>query len=345
VAVRSRPDQSRTRFEPDPDEIKGYTTRGRGWEARQSWFLVFFLFFFTYWVPLVYMGLRVLQFRWVIYGFIYAGPAAILGIMLGTSDMARAAAESAPQQAADMAVAAHVGALRYAWYSAAAFWVFALIHTWMAREEFLMRLAEAHDERDDMRARVRQKLEETLEGDPEATAAPARRLLHWNTATETELAMLPGLGPQRAKEALELRSQVGGFGSFHQFAERLQLSEQTQTRLRPLFAEDEFGKTAEIAPSDPAYRVLPDGRRVLELNWASAETLAALPGLGPEVGRRAVALRDGDGPFKSLEDFRFRLNLTMDAIIKITPYVSVISMSTKAAGGSGTKTGGRIVDA
>ena len=68
-------------------------------------------------------------------------------------------------------------------------------------------------------------------------------------------------------------------------------------------------------------------------------------GLGPEVGRRAVALRDGDGPFKSIEDFRFRLNLTMDAIIRITPYVSVISMSTKAAGGSGTKTGGRIVDA
>jgi DNA uptake protein ComE-like DNA-binding protein len=326
VAVRSKSDASRTRFEPDPDDIKGYTTRGRGWEARQSWFFLLFLTYFLYWVPLVYMGLRVLQFRWVVYGLFYAGPAASLALLLWLGGM--------PD-----------GVVRYSWYTTSAFWVFALINTWAAREEFLMRLAEAHDERDDMRARVRQKLEETLEGDPEATVTPARRLLHWNTATETELAMLPGLGPQRAKEALGLRSQVGGFGSFRQFAERLQLSEQTQTRLRPLFVEDEFGKTAEIAPSDPAYRVLPDGRRVLELNWASAETLAALPGLGPEVGRRAVALRDGDGPFKSIEDFRFRLNLTMDAIIKITPYVSVISMSTKAAGGSSTKTGGRIVDA
>jgi DNA uptake protein ComE-like DNA-binding protein len=82
---------------------------------------------------------------------------------------------------------------------------------------------------------------------------------------------------------------------------------------------------------------------VLELNWASLETLAALPGLGPEVARRAVTLR-GDGPFKSLEDFRFRLNLSLDTLIKIQPYVSVISMSTRPGGGTGTSTGGRIVD-
>ena len=56
-------------------------------------------------------------------------------------------------------------------------------------------------------------------------------------------------------------------------------------------------------------------------------------------------MRDGDGPYKSLEDFRFRVGLSMDAIIQLSPYVSVISMSTRAAGGPGTKTGGRIVDA
>ena len=327
MAVRSRSDASpRPRFEPDPDEIKGYTTRGTRWEWRESWFLLLFLTYFLYWVPLIYMGLRVLQFRWVVYGLFYAGPAAGLALVLWLGDIAE-------------------GVRSYSWYSTSAFWVFALINTWAAREEFLMRLAEAHDERDDLRARVRARPEEDTLENPVQAERPARRLLHWTSATEAELAMLPGLGPQRAREALELRAQVGGFGSFRQFAERLQLSEQTQTRLRPLFEADELAKPSDIAPSDPAYRVLPDGRRVLELNWASAETLAALPGLGPEVGRRAVALRDGDGPFKSIEDFRFRLNLTMDAIIKITPYVSVISMSTKAAGGSGTKTGGRIVDA
>jgi DNA uptake protein ComE-like DNA-binding protein len=319
VAVRSRSDVARARHDPDPEEVKGYTTRGRRWEWRESWFLLLFLTFFLYWVPLVYMGLRVLQFRWVVYGILYAGPAALLMLMTSST---------------------------YAWYSASAFWIFALIHTWVAREEYLMRLAEAHDERDEMRARV---LEKRLEA--EETLAPARaapRKLHWNTASEAELAMLPGLGPQRAKQALALRSQTGGFRSFRHFGEQLQLTEQTLTRLRPLFeAEEEAASRSsspEIAPTDPAYRVLPDGRRVLELNWASAETLAMLPGLGPELGRRAAALRDADGPFKSLEDFRFRLGLSMDTIVKITPYVAVISMSTKPAGGAATRTGGRIVD-
>jgi type II secretory pathway component PulK len=99
-----------------------------------------------------------------------------------------------------------------------------------------------------------------------------------------------------------------------------------------------------VPKDDPAYRVLPDGSRVLEVNWASAEALGALPGLGPEIARRAVAMRDGDGPFKSLEDFRYRLGLSMDVLIRIGPYVSVISMSLRPGGGSEKKTGGRIVD-
>lgn len=346
MAVRSKSDVTQTRHYPDPDEVKGYTTRGRRWEWRESWFLLFFLTFFLYWVPLVYMGLRVLQFRWVVYGILYAGPAALLLFMIGTTDAAREAAQAVPQAAGDMAVAAHAGALRYAWYSTCAFWVFALINTWVAREEFLMRLAEAHDERDEMRARVLEKRLEAEETTEPARAAP--RKLHWNSASEAELAMLPGLGPQRAKQALALRSQTGGFRSFRHFAEQLQLTDQTLTRLRPLFeAEEETASrpsSPEIAPTDPAYRMLPDGRRVLELNWASAETLAMLPGLGPELARRAVTQRDADGPFKSLEDFRFRLGLSMDAIIKITPYVAVISMSTQPAGGAATRTGGRIVD-
>jgi DNA uptake protein ComE-like DNA-binding protein len=320
VAVRSKSDLTQARHYPDPDEVKGYTTRGRRWEWRQSWFLFFFLTYFLYWVPLVYMGLRVLQFRWVVYGILYAGPAALLVFMIGTAD---------------------AGAVRYAWYSTSAFWVFALINTWVAREEFLMRLAEAHDERDEMRARVLEKRTEMEEAEP-ARAAP--RKLHWNTASEAELAMLPGLGPQRAKQALALRSQAGGFRSFRHFGEQLQLSDPTLTRLRPLFEAEEEVRAPQIAPTDPAYRMLPDGRRVLELNWASAETLAMLPGLGPELAQRAVTQRDADGPFKSLEDFRFRLGLSMDAIIKITPYVAVISMSTKPAGGAATRTGGRIVD-
>ena len=64
-----------------------------------------------------------------------------------------------------------------------------------------------------------------------------------------------------------------------------------------------------------------------------------------EAARRAVSLREGDGPFKSLEDFRYRVGLSMDVLIRISPHVSVISMSTRPGGGSATRTGGRIANA
>ena len=165
-----------------------------------------------------------------------------------------------------------------------------------------------------------------------------------NRVTEAELALLPGLGPERARQAMRMREDMGDYRSFADFAAKLQLPDAAGARLRPLFEPDSEEVALAIAKDDPAYRLLPDGSRVLEINWASAEALGALPGLGPETARRAVTLRDGDGPYKSLEDFRYRLKLPMDVMIKIGPYVSVISTSTRPGGGSAPKTGGRIVD-
>lgn len=312
----------------DPDEVKGVTTRGVGWEMRQLWFLVFFLTFFGYWVPLVYMGLRVLQFRWIVYGLFYAGPVALLGLVIASGGAGPGGMHFSG------------GTITRMWQAVGGFWFIAAIHTWNAREEFLMMRAEQEFDREDLAERLRGRGEA-----PGESAAPPepRRLLNVNRVTETELAMLPGLGPERARQALRLREQMGEFRSFADFAQKLQLPAETGARLRPLFEPDSEQVAPAIPKDDPAYRLLPDGSRVLELNWASAEALGALPGLGPEVARRAVALRD-DGPFKSLEDFRYRLSLPMDVIIKIGPYVSVISMSTRPGGGGGARTGGRIVD-
>ncbi len=304
----------------------GYTHKGRAWEWRSSWFLVFFLTWFLYWVPLLYMGLRVLQLRWAVYAALYAPVSLLLiGALLFR--------ESVPAQLT-----------AYLWRSSIAFFIFAAIHTYRARGEFLVRLAEAEDERDELAQRQRVKRDLAATGErPRPAAAP--RKLNVNTVGETELAMLPGMGPERARQAVRLRQEQGEFHSFAHFAARLQLGAELQARLKPMFEAEEGREPLPLRKDDPAFRELPDGRRVLELNWASAEALAALPGLGPETARRAALLRDGDGPFKSIEDFRYRVGLSMDAINKISPYVSVISMSTRAAGGAGAKTGGRIVDA
>jgi DNA uptake protein ComE-like DNA-binding protein len=314
----------------------GHTSRGVAWETRQSWFMLLFLTVVLYWVPLVYMGLRVLQFRWVVYGLLYAIPGALYVLLLASGADTVAAGRETPDSFAY--------SVQYLRHAAGAFVFFALFHTWNARGEFLVRLAEQQFDQEDLLERARSRIEAaTVSGEPEAPAAP-RRLLNVNRVTEAELAMLPGLGPGRAREAQRMREQMGEFRSFADFAAKLQLPAAASARLRPLFEPDSEVVAPAIPNDDPAYRLLPDGSRVLEINWASAEALGALPGLGPEVARRAVTLRDGDGPFKSLEDFRYRLNLPMDALIKISPFVSVISTSTKPGGGKAPKAGGRIVD-
>jgi len=308
----------------------GHTSRGTGWETRQSWFMLLFLTVVLYWVPLVYMGLRVLEFRWVIYGALYALPGALFALVKASGGVGDGAGAGV--------------SLDYLGRTAGAFWFFALIHTWNARGEFLIRLAERHYDHEDLLERTRSRIDvASTAGDLEEPAAP-RRLLDVNRVTEAELAMLPGLGPERARQAMRMREDMGDYRSFADFAAKLQLPAAASARLRPLFEPDTEEVAPAIANDDPAYRLLPDGSRVLEINWASAEALGALPGLGPETARRAVAMRDGDGPFKSLEDFRYRLGLTIDAMIKISPYVSVISMSKRPGGGSTTTTGGRIVD-
>lgn len=317
-------------------EVRGHTARGASWELKQSWFFLLFFTLYLYWVPLVYMGLRVLQLRWIFYGLMYAGPGAIYLLL---------SAMGAPPEGSDeMVFAMHESALRHARNATGAFIAFSFIHAWLARGEFLVRLAEQEYEHEEMRDRTLSRMDPASQpGEPAAPPAPRRRL-NVNQVTEPELAMLPGLGPERAKQALRLRAEMGDYLSFADFAGKMQLTQETAYRLRPLFEEDTEAVALAVPKDDPAYRLLPDGTRVLELNWASPEALGALPGLGPKLAKRAVEIRDGDGPFKSLEDFRYRLSLPMDVMIRISPYVSVISMSTKPGGGGAKKTGGRIVD-
>ena len=71
--------------------------------------------------------------------------------------------------------------------------------------------------------------------------------------------------------------------------------------------------------------------------------IAALPGMSESLARKAVTLRDSDGPFRSMEDFRFRVGLKMDAMIQLEAWAAVTSQSLKPVSKL-TRTGGRIVD-
>ena len=87
----------------------------------------------------------------------------------------------------------------------------------------------------------------------------------------------------------------------------------------------------------------PDGTRVLELNLASADAIATLPGLDWELAKKAVQLRESGGPYTSTEDFRYRLGLSMDQLVPLHPLVSThrVPMTRSTPG---VKPSGRIVD-
>ena len=307
-------------------EEPGYTSRGAAWEWRQSWFLLLFPTVYLYWAPLVYMGLRVARPQWIFYGLAYAAPGLIYLFVK---------AMGAPPEADAMAASLHDSALRYARNATGAFALFSLLHTLAARPEFLVRLESDADDTDEVLAPAAVVVEDL----------PVQRgRLNPNRLTETELAMLPGFGPELARRALEVRASMGDYRSFADFAHKLKLPEALRQRLEPMFEEDSGAVAPAVRRDDPAYRELADGTRVLEVNWASAEALAGLPGLSPALAEAAVAVREADGPYKSLEDFRFRLGLSMDVLIKLNPHLSAVQQAPRPAEAPASRPTGRIVD-
>ena len=234
-----------------------------------------------------------------------------------------------------MAASLHDSALRYARNATGAFALFSLLHTLAARTEFLVRLESDVDDTEDVMA--------PAEAAPEE-APVARGRLNPNRLTETELAMLPGFGPELAKRALDLRGRMGDYRSFADFAHKLKLAPALRERLAPMFEEDNGAIAPAVARDDPALRELADGTRILEVNWASAEALAGLPGITPELAAAAVAVREADGPYKSLEDFRFRLGLSMDTLIRLNPHLSAVQQAPRPAEAPASRPQGRIVD-
>lgn len=319
-----------------PPETMGHTTRGKRWEWEQSWYLLGFFTVYFYWVPMLYTGVRVVQPKWILWSLIYGLPGMV-------SLLTSASASGADYW---------VNRWMFACY------VIAVIHTLVARGEFLVRLQSMQDEREALMQEARFKAElaelarleqtgsrpilERTGPQPPLTPAPAYKRFDVNTIGEREIALLPGMGSESARQAVALRETLQGFRSFDHFADKMGLSDDIRRKLRPMFEDPDVPPPPPLAPNDPAVRVLLDGRRVLELNLADVESIAALPGVGPAAAGRAIALRDADGPYKSLEDFRYRIGLSMDVIVQISPLVSV--GRTRKPPADGVKPSGRVLD-
>jgi DNA uptake protein ComE-like DNA-binding protein len=359
----------------------GLTGRGLKWERMQCWYLLSVLTVWLYWVPFVYTGLRAGHPRWIGWGLAYGLPAFVLwflnpgslaeqvkyamglALVVGTvhawlargeflerlvdlqeerealSERTRVRREAAQGRQPTEPDDPDVGIIRPRPAEP-------VLREPVLREHIQRRAESARPyarpvtpARDIARPRA-----EPASPSRESIAAeapePQRELrFDFNQLTDRDFALLPDMGMARGRQAVALREQLGGFRSFDHFAEKMGLGPAACDRLRPLFVEPPPPEKSE----NSEYRQEIDGRYVLDINLVSVEALTTLRGISHEIARKAVQLREADGPFKSAEDFRFRLGLTLDQFVPLQGIISTYrTPGTQAA--AGRKPKGRIVD-
>ncbi len=111
-------------------------------------------------------------------------------------------------------------------------------------------------------------------------------VLNLNTASQQDLQLLPGVGMVTAYRIVRFRQQIGGFKTIADLARVPGLRASLVTRLQPY-----------VTLSGPStLRVL------LDLNSATPEALARLPGLSMRQAQAIVAFRQRNGAFRHVED-------------------------------------------
>ncbi|WP_164491824.1 ComEA family DNA-binding protein [Staphylospora marina] len=183
------------------------------------------------WVSFFYIGIRVRQRKWVLAGIGYAIPFVVMMISEGVlSDVY-------------MDLAAGV---------AVALWPVSIIHAMLIRREYLERLRYRNQiinrELEDLRKQILREYEGKRSAPsvgPDSRTSPSANpsvpdssqpsgLVDLNTASEEELATLPGMNLILAKLAVRKRLEKGGFTSVDDFADSLELKPHIRVRLKKL---------------------------------------------------------------------------------------------------------------
>jgi len=120
-------------------------------------------------------------------------------------------------------------------------------------------------------------------------SAPAPKIIDKmdpNTASYQDLCLLPGIGPKAAADIIASRDSLGRFEYLDDLAKVRGIGRSTIARLAPFV-------TLTAKPETPL---------MVDINSATAEELAALPGIGPKAAADIVAYRLENGPFRNPED-------------------------------------------
>jgi competence protein ComEA len=148
-----------------------------------------------------------------------------------------------------------------------------------------------------------------------------------NTASESQLDTLQGIGPVKAAAIVQYRRDHGPFGHPTELLRVPGIGDSTYRGLcRQIEANgipgcDDAGQiempTQTLMPS-----VNDDGQ--LNVNLASAEELEVLPRIGPALAERIVSYRESHGPFLSVEDLDQVSGIGPTTLEEIAPFLTVL---------------------
>ncbi len=122
-----------------------------------------------------------------------------------------------------------------------------------------------------------------------------------NSASQTELETLPGIGPSKAGAIIEYRSTNGPFVTLDDLDRVPGIGPATLSNIGPLVSFSGKVVPASGAGSQASTASASSGGKV-NVNTANQTELEALPGIGPSKAAAIVAFRDHNGPFQSCGD-------------------------------------------
>ena len=125
-----------------------------------------------------------------------------------------------------------------------------------------------------------------------------------NTAAESEIATLPGIGPSKARAIVEYRAEHGAIRTLEELDDVPGIGPATIANLRGLVSVD-APATPTVPPAEPTSRApiasATGARAHVNINAASEADLATLPGIGPVQAQAIVEHRNAHGPFASCD--------------------------------------------
>ena len=146
-----------------------------------------------------------------------------------------------------------------------------------------------------------------------------------NTAPEEELDRLPGVGPATAKRIVRLREEKGAFSGVDDLLAVPGIGPATLARMAPHLEWRGASNGRARTLASPRYR----GRggpsftdSVVDLNRASRQELERLPGVGPTIAQRILALRDSLGGFRTPDDLERVRGIGPATVARLKPLVS-----------------------